>query len=471
MSLKTHVFNPLICVVLLASLCSHAQNAYTAADMPQTWLDTPSAANNPALTADWWSSFGDNVLDTLIDVGVANNYDILMAARRVEIARQTLTQARSQFFPTFSLSAGWSGSQSSGATASPVRSSSSSQVWSLGIDMSWQVDIFGKVAAQARGKKANWQASRIEHEGMMVTIEAKIASAYFNLRTLQSRLEVAHKHSASQERILGIAIARYQAGLNSKLDVAQAQTIYLSTIASVPSLENSINAAINALSVLTCIDAAELRTKLATDSLVMPQWERLLAVGVPADLLRRRPDIAQAETVISADAAAIGVAQKDFLPTLTINGSIGTSAHRLGDLFGSHSLDYSVAPTLSWTIFDGMARKATLAQAREQMQADIDNYNLTVLNAVSEVNNALGNYDTALDQIGLYGKVVDQSVEALTLSLDLYTSGLNSFRDVATAQIDYLNYADQLVQSKGSALAALVSLYEALGGGWDASSY
>ncbi|MCF0219796.1 MAG: efflux transporter outer membrane subunit [Muribaculaceae bacterium] len=415
-------------------------------------------ADRDTLPANWWTSFQDTVLDSLITIGVDNNYDILMAARRVEIARQTLNQARSLYYPTLELSGGWKQSRAAGTTSS---------AWSLGIDMSWQVDIFGKVTAQAKNRKAQWRASRIQRDGMMLTIEAKIAATYFSLRTLQGQLEVAREQIASQQKILDIVKARYEAGLNSKLDVAQAQTVYLSTVASVPTIENNISTTMNALAVLTAMDVDRLKAMVSSGSVALPPYDRLLAKEVPSDLLRRRPDIAQAEAVIDADAAALGVAKKDYLPSLSIQGSIGTSAHRMGDMFGKNSLSYSIAPTLSWTIFDGLSRKYAVAEAQEQMQADIDSYNLTVLNALSEANNAFGNYDTALRQIELYAAVANQANEALTLSLDLYTSGLNSYRDVATAQLDYLNYTDRLVGAKGSALAALVAIYEALGGGWN----
>lgn len=437
-----HVLNRLICTILaLAPMCAFAQDA-----------------DRDTLPANWWTSFQDTVLDSLITIGVDNNYDILMAARRVEIARQTLNQARSLYYPTLELSGGWKQSRAAGTTSS---------AWSLGIDMSWQVDIFGKVTAQAKNRKAQWRASRIQRDGMMLTIEAKIAATYFSLRTLQGQLEVAREQIASQQKILDIVKARYEAGLNSKLDVAQAQTVYLSTVASVPTIENNISTTMNALAVLTAMDVDRLKAMVSSGSVALPPYDRLLAKEVPSDLLRRRPDIAQAEAVIDADAAALGVAKKDYLPSLSIQGSIGTSAHRMGDMFGKNSLSYSIAPTLSWTIFDGLSRKYAVAEAQEQMQADIDSYNLTVLNALSEANNAFGNYDTALRQIELYAAVANQANEALTLSLDLYTSGLNSYRDVATAQLDYLNYTDRLVGAKGSALAALVAIYEALGGGWN----
>ncbi len=198
----------------------------------------------------------------------------------------------------------------------------------------------------------------------------------------------------------------------------------------------------------------------------LPDFHQIVAVGVPMELLRRRPDVVEAEYALAADAAALGIAKKDFLPTLSIAGSIGTQAHDAGDLFSDRSFTYSIAPTLSWTVFDGMARKAAVVSAREQMQVGIDNYNLTLLTAVQEVDNAMSQYVNSLHYIDLIEQVVEQAQKSFELSIDLYKKGLSSFINVSDAQIARLQYADELVSARGAALSALINLYQALGGGW-----
>ncbi len=190
---------------------------------------------------------------------------------------------------------------------------------------------------------------------------------------------------------------------------------------------------------------------------------------MPMELLRRRPDIVEAEYSLAADAAALGIAKKDFLPTLTLQGSIGTTAHNAGDLFTKESFGYTVAPTLSWTIFDGMSRRAAVAQAREQMLGAIDAYNQAVVTAVQEVGNAMESYTNDLRYIDYLNKVVDSAHETLTLSIDLYKQGLSPFINVSDAQITLQQYSNQLVAARGQALTDLVTLYQALGGGWDMS--
>ena len=196
----------------------------------------------------------------------------------------------------------------------------------------------------------------------------------------------------------------------------------------------------------------------------LPIAFRVVKMGVPAELLRRRPDILEAESQLALYAAQIGIAKKDFLPTLALTGSIGTSAHNIGDLFKSNSFTYSIAPQLSWTIFEGMSRTRKLAYAKEQMQAGIDNYNLTVMNAVIETETAFNTYDSNLKQITLVRKVLAESKEAFTLALDRYKRGLSAFNDVMNAQISVLQYENQLLETRASALESLVKVYASVAG-------
>lgn len=189
-------------------------------------------------------------------------------------------------------------------------------------------------------------------------------------------------------------------------------------------------------------------------------------VGTPLEMLRRRPDIAQAEAQMAVYAAQAGIAKKDYLPVLTLTGSVGVQAHKPDDLFSSRGFTYSVAPTLSWTIFDGMARKYRTSIAREQMELGIDSYNQTLLNAVQEVDNYAADYDGYLRQISLLDRLVEESEKAYDLAVDLYRSTLTPFSNVVDAQMNLLAYQNDVIAAQGNALSALISLYQALGGGW-----
>lgn len=455
--------------MLLTAWIAQAQmgpiKPYKAADLPQTWQYTSQFDQTMPTSDAWWKLFDDPMLDSLIYVGVDRNYDVLIAQRRIEMARQGLRQARSAYFPAFSLSAGWNKARTSGMTTVPVHDATGVSYFDLGVDMSWQIDVFGKITSKAKQSKAAYNATRAEYDATMVTIAAKIASAYLQLRTLQAERHVLLHNIASQEDVLKKTQARFEAGLSSKLDVAQASTTYYSTLASLTSIDASETATINAIATLIGVFPAEITPTLSHYA-PMPDYQQIVAVGVPMELLRRRPDVVQAEYALAEYAAAVGIAKKDFLPTLTLNGSIGTSAHDFDNLFKKQSINYAIAPTLSWTIFSGFARSAAVASAKEQMQIGIDNYNMTLLNAVQEVETAMNAYVNDLAYIDALTKVVENAAESLTLAIDQYKQGLVSFINVNDSQISFLNYSNQLVQARGAALAELVTLYEALGGGW-----
>lgn len=447
------------------SLEAYAQTPIKADDMPQQWQYTEMYDQTIPTSDTWWKEFGDPVLDSLISVGVSNNYDVLTAGRRIDMARQALRQTKSAYYPTFTANGGWNANRSSGVTTKHHDDASTMSYFNLGVDMNWQIDVFGKITARAKESKAQFEATRAEYSAMMVTVSAKIATAYMQLRTLQTEVDVLNKHIAQQKRVADITNARHEAGLASMLDVSQALTTYYSTKAAMQQLNTGITTTINAIAVLTGTFPDDIIPMLSRP-MPMPAYQKIVAVGMPMDLLRRRPDVAEAEYTLAGYAAALGVAKKDFLPTLSLSGSIGTAARDASDLFGKQSYTYTVAPTLSWTIFDGMSRNAAVASARRQMEAGIDNYNNTVLTAVQEVDNAMATYHNNVKYIEMVNQVVEQAEKAFDLSIDLYKQGLTDFVNVSNSQISYLTYSNELVEAKGQALSALVNLYQALGGGW-----
>lgn len=468
MNTSTHVFT-LVIVLVLSAATAEAKDKPAETSrmegMPETWAYVSEHEMTSPDNDHWWTAFNDSLLDSLVSEGISNNYNVSIAAHRMEIARQTLNQARSQYFPAFNFNGSWTKSRVSGAMTKADGQASSSSYFSLGIDMNWQIDLFGKITAQSRNRKALFQASRAQYDGMMLSIAAEIATYYVNLRVLQAQKQVADEHLASQEKIVEITTVRYQTGLASKLDVAQAQALFYSTKASVPSLDKAIRTTINSIALLLGVYPSEIEARLNRPA-ALPDFHRKVAVGIPMDLMRRRPDIVEAEYNVAAYAAQLGIAKKDFLPTLSLNGSAGTSAHDAGNLFKNNSLTYSIAPTLSWTIFEGMSRKYATAAAREQMEAAIDSYNLALMTAVNETNDAMADYHYTLEAMDLDQKVYDESAEAFKLSMEQYKSGLLSLTPIVDAQMNMLSYSNALVTQHGNALLALIDLYKALGGGW-----
>lgn len=414
----------------------------------------------------WWARLDDSILDTLITISETHSADVLIAARRITIARQALNTARAGYMPSIDLNAGWTKSRSSGAMGDELTEAAIGDYFNLGLSMSWEIDIFGKIYTKSKQQKALWNASRADYAAVMTALSANIAKAYVQLRVYQAEWIVAQEHIKSQGKIVEITEARHEAGLASMLDVAQARQVYYSTQASMPVLEASIRNSIYSICLLVGVYPSELHD-LLNEVRDMPDFRQIVPVGVPSELIRRRPDIIEAEYQLASYAAALGIAKKDFLPTLTINGSLGTSAHKFDNLFKNQSLTYSIAPTLSWTVFDGLTRKYNAVTAREQMEIGIHQYNSAVMTAVEEVDVAISSYLGSLNNIEVVEKVIEESRKSLELSVDLYKRGLSPFNNVVSAQMSLLEYQNSLITSKGKALTALIALYEALGGGWD----
>lgn len=435
--------------------------------LPQSWDYTPQFTSALPDDDNWWRKFNDPTLDALIELGVRNNYDIAIAAKRIEMAKNSLAAARSGYYPQFDLSAGWTKDRSSGVMVDSRGHASKTDFFNLGVSMNWEIDVFGKIRAGVKAGESQYKATRAEYDAAMIAMTAQIAISYMNLRMYQQELEIARSHNEQQEKVLKITEARMDAGIGNALEVAQSKIVVYSTRATVPQLENSIAGTINAIAQLVGLYPREIDGLLTrSGDSAMPDYRHIVGVGVPIDLLRRRPDILESEMQLAAYAAQLGIAKKDFLPTISISGNIGTEAHDFGDLFSNDSFTYSIAPTLTWTIFDGLKRTNNAASARRQMEIGIDSYNQIVLTAFIEVDNAMSSYNTTVSRISLLENTVEQSQKAFELSLNLYKQGLSSFTNVVDAQLNILQYRNGLVEAKCQALISLIDLYKALGGGW-----
>lgn len=409
----------------------------------------------------WWSNFNDPTLDSLIYLGQNNNLDLAQTMRRLEMARYAIKEAKSGYYPGLTLGLGWDRERTSGFSTRRPSTSMTSSAFSLGIDMSWEIDLFGRITAKVKEAKGAYNATREEYDWMCVTVSAEIASYYMTLRTLQQEVIVTEEHIGQQKRVLEITEARYEAGLASMLDVSQARTNYYSTQASLCTLNTQIQTTINSIAVLTGTYPADMQAMLVTPE-EQPHAEWTMEVEVSPELLRNRPDVLEAEYTIEEYAAALGVEKKQWLPSLSLTAGISTEAWHIKDLFKKESLVYSVSPQLSWTIFDGLARDAEIASAREQMMAAVDAYNLALLTAVQEVDNALMTYTQAVKYEKELETVLENAQLYYTLALDRYKQGLDAFINVSDAQMTVLQYANELVVARGNVLTALVSLQKSL---------
>ena len=437
---------------------------YLKSPLPTEWEENGEVFQQTLPVDDqWWKSFQDTKLDSLISLAVDQNLSVAMAVNRITAARANLWIERSNFFPSVGLNAGWTREETSGNTSTLPQSTQ--HYYNASLSMSWETDIFGSIRKRVKAQKENFAASKEEYTGVMVSMAAEVASAYINLRELQQQLEVVKKNVASQERVLKITEVRYNTGLVAKLDVAQAKSVLYSTRASIPQLEAGVNQYITTLAVLLGMYPQEIRPALETAG-TLPDYMEPIGVGMPADLLLRRPDVRSAERSVNAQAALLGASKADWLPKVFLKGSFGYAARDLKNLARSKSMTYEIAPALSWTIFSGGQLVNATRLAKAQLDETINQFNQTVLTAVQETDNAMNSYRNSIKQIVALREVRNQGVETLKLSLELYKQGLSPFQNVLDAQRSLLSYENQLVQAEGSSLLQLIALYKALGGGW-----
>lgn len=419
----------------------------------------PALAQCPAES--WWSNFNDSTLDSLIYLGQNNNLNLAQAMRRIEMARQSIREVKSGYYPQFSASLGWDRSHTSKFVTSKGGEGVTSSAFSLGVNMSWEIDVFGRILEQSKEQRGAYNATREEYDWMCVTISAEIASYYMTLRTLQQEVIVTQQHIEQQEKVLKITEARFEAGLASMLDVAQAKTVYYSTQASIITLQTQIQTTINSIAVLTGSYPQDMQVSLSEPG-PQPSAEWTMNLEITPDLLRNRPDVKEAEYTVEEYAAALGVEKKQWLPSLSLTASVGTEAWHIRDMFKKDSYTYSVAPQLSWTIFDGFMRDAQIASAKEQMLEAVDAYNLALLTAVQEVDNALVSYKQAVKYEQEIAVVLQNAQLAYTMALDRYKQGLDAFINVSDALMTVLEYANELVVARGNVLTSLVTLQKSL---------
>lgn len=454
----------LLCFLVPMGLAAQDRHTYLDQALPEAWIEEGSDFQQTLPVEDnWWRNFKDPLLDSLIEVAVKQNYSVQMAVDRIAMAKANLRSAQGSYAPTFGLNAGWNRQQSSGNISQLPQSIT--QYSSATVDMNWEVDVFGSIRNRVKAQKENFAASKEEYNAAMVSLCAQVASAYIHLRELQQEMQVVQQNCLSQQAVVQITQKRFDTGLASKLDVAQAQSVYYSTKASLPMLEAGMIQYANSLAILLGLYPSDLR-KITETGVALPEYIEPVGVGLPANLLLRRPDVRAAERQVNAQAAALGASKSDWWPQVFVKGSIGLASHDFDKLANHNSLTYEIAPTLTWNFFQGTQKIQATRLAKAQLDETIRQFNQTVLTSVQEVDNAMSSYKNSIKQIVALREVVNQGQQTLDLSLDLYKQGLSPFQNVLDAQRSLLSYQNQLTQAKGSSLLNLIQLYQALGGGW-----
>ena len=433
--------------------------------LPDRWSDGEYYTQRLPVDDEWWLNFNDPVLDSLIAVAGESNYSVLAAIENIRKARAAWRVSQSKLMPQFDLGLGWQRAKTSGNIASTLYNESWEGQFNTAVSMQWQADIFGTIYMRSKAQKKLFMATEEEYNAVMVSLIANVATTYFSLRQSLAQMQVLRWNAESQKEIMNIVVSRYDSGLASKLDVAQARSVYYSTKAQIPAMQATVDGYRNAMAVLLGTYPEELDGWLQ-EGYALPAYTAPIGVGIPAELLRRRPDIRAAERQVEANAALLGATKRDWFPQLLVSGSIGFQSGELKTLFRSRSLTWEIAPTISWNIFGGNDRVNATREARAALDASILDFNGKMLTALQEVESAMSQYENSITQIAALREAVNQNQETLTLSLELYKQGLTQFQNVLDAQRTLLTYQNYLVQALGGSLIYLVQLYEALGGGW-----
>jgi NodT family efflux transporter outer membrane factor (OMF) lipoprotein len=418
-------------------------------------------ASDPRELAKWWTTLNDPILSGLIERAAANNLDVKEAIARVNESRARLGIARASYFPTVDGSASGMVNRSSEDTGTGRETES----YSAGLDASWEIDFFGGVRRSVESANATLAANEASLNDIMVTLLADIALNYIDVRTYQSRLATAEANLKAQEETYQLTKARYDAGFEDELAIQQAKYNIESTRSDMPTLRSGLEALLNRLAVLLGQSPGTLHIELAEYRPVpVPPTE--VAVGVPADSLRRRPDIRKAERTLASQNSQIGVATAELYPKLTLGGSIGLDSLTAGGLLNTGHYSYRYGPRLSWAVFQAGAIRKNIAAQTAIKEQYLFQYESAILTALEDVENALTNFAQEQERRESLKKAAAAAEKAMSLAQDKFQEGLVDFGDVLEAQRSLLSFQDQLAQSNGAVTANLVSLYKALGGGW-----
>jgi len=426
----------------------------------------------PLAVAQWWTAFHDPELDSLIHRGVQANLDVRAAEYRILQARAQRGATASELFPQVSSAGSYSRSHSQGSAETPGANSGhfdhSNDFWQAGLDATWEMDIFGGVRRSVEAADANVGFAVEDRRDVLVTLLSEIALDYIELRGFQQEIVIARNNLDAQEHTAAVTRRRLLGGFVTALDVANAEADVASTASQLPVLETSAEQSIYAISVLLAQEPDSLAQELETDKPI-PTTPPEIPIGLPSDLLKRRPDIRRAERQLAAATANIGAVTAQLFPDFSLTGSLGLQNPQFKPLFNASSRYWNIGPSVSWPILDfGQVRANIDIQNSLQMQALLA-YQTAVLTALQDVKNSLIAY--AKEQV--HRKALSDAVaanrRAVDISLRLYAVGSTDFLNVLNAQRSLFGSEDALVQSDRAVSTDLVSLYKALGGGWEAA--
>jgi len=449
----------------------------------QEWSDVKNPhfkPEKPSTDGRWWKTFNDPVLDRLIAMAYKQNLDIKTAGLRILESRAQMGIAVGSLYPYQQASANASiigGSRNDANTAAGDLDFTN---YNVGLTSAWEIDFWGRIARGIESADAALLASVASYDQVLVSIMAQVASTYITIRTFEERIASAKTNIKIQKRGLNISQVRYKNGATTLLDVNQALTLLGSTQAIIPGYDAGRRQAINALATLLGITSVEADNLIYENNAkpgTIPVVPTEVAVGIPADLLRRRPDVRLAEMQAWSQSSLIGVAEADLYPSISLIGTIGlstgerTDTSRNGrvsfsDLGDSQSLFYQVGPALSWNVLNFGRIKNNIRVQDARLEQLLSNYQKTVLSAGQEVEDAMVGFLQTQLQAGYLKNAVKAARSSVDISIVQYRDGATDYTTVLDTQRSLLAQQDQLTDTRGSIAQNLVAMYRALGGGW-----
>jgi len=423
----------------------------------------------------WWTSFNDAELNSLIERAARSNLDLRVAEARLRQARAVRQGSAADFAPSVDASGSYARERESqnqpffGALPLPANFPFEYSVFQAGFDASWEIDLFGAKRRALEAATADWQGAIEAHNDAMVSLQAEVARNYIELRGSQLRLQIARHNLSVQEEAVELARARFQGGMTGELDVTRAAALLADVRAAIPPLESSVRMTMYSLAVLLGQRPGELVTELSAVA-PLPSAPPQVPIGLPSDLLRRRPDVRRAERQLAAETARIGVAKAEWFPKLSLTGDAGFESVSLGKWFEPGSRFWSIGPGVQWRLLDfGRVRAEVRAQTAVQETA-LATYEKTALVSLQEAENALVSYAQEQNR---HRALTDEAAEngrSLTMADGLYTLGRVNYLDVLDARRSLYQSEDQLAVSDQAVSLDLITLYKALGGGWETSA-
>jgi outer membrane protein, multidrug efflux system len=447
--------------------------AGTTATNAGEWKPAQPSAHLPR--GSWWEMFGDPELNRLEGLATTNNQQLAAAFANLQQARALVSVARADYFPQISADPSFTRQRTSAnqfQRSSGSSGSSTFNTFSVPLDASWEIDLWGRVRREVEGARARLTASADDLESSKLAIQAEVAIDYFTLRALDTQYQLLEETAVAYRRSLELTQNRRKGGIATDLDVSQAETQLATTEAQMPAVQLQRATFLHALAVLCAQSAPVFEVSVTRDALTAARKAvdagPGVPVAVPSELLERRPDIAAAERRMAAANADVGLAHAAFFPRLMLNGLAGFQSLDASTLFNWESRVWSVGPSLSLPLFTGGRNRAQLAAARAAYDAAIANYRQTVLSAFQDVEDQLAAQRLLAQQAEKESAALKSARRTLEISMTKYKGGVITYLEVAIAQSSALAHEETVVQLSAQRLAASVSLIKALGAGWAA---